>query len=156
MDSSHISALSALAGSAIGGLASIAATWLTQHGQGRAQRQVEAIAHRQQLYEDFIDEASRSFADALTHDLQDPARIVGLYALVGKLRLFATTRIVAEADKVMHAILATYHAPIEIFATRKIGRTPISMCSAPSRKSAAKTCAPDLSRDAPTTRFCAA
>lgn len=74
MDSFHISAVSALASSAIGGLASIAATWLTQHGQDRAQRQLEATAHRQRLYEDFIDEASRSLADALTYDLRDPAR----------------------------------------------------------------------------------
>ena len=83
------SAVSALPGSAIGGLASIATTWLTHHAQDRARRQAEIIAHRRRLYEEFLEEASKTYADALTNHLEEPTRLVRLYALVGKLRLFA-------------------------------------------------------------------
>jgi signal transduction histidine kinase len=123
MDAAHISAMSALAGSAIGGFASIATTWLTQHAQDRAQRQTEAIAHRQRLYEEFIDEAAKSFADALTHDLEEPARIVRLYALVGKLRLFAAKGVISKADEVMRNIVETYYGPNRDFRNREDRQT---------------------------------
>ena len=56
MDNAYVSALAALAGSAIGAIASFATTWLTQHGQARAQRVAQAIARREHLYSEFIDE----------------------------------------------------------------------------------------------------
>jgi hypothetical protein len=130
MDAAHISALSALAGSAMGGLTSIATTWLTQHAQDRAQRKAEAIAHRQRLYEEFIEEASRSYADALTHDLEDPARVVHLYALVGKLRLFAPKGIIVHADEVMRIIVATYDSPNRSFRERQQAKGHIDVIRA--------------------------
>ena len=39
----YLSAFSALAGSAIGGVASIATTWLTQHSQDRFQRHAQSV-----------------------------------------------------------------------------------------------------------------
>ena len=84
-----MSAISALAGSAIGGVASIATTWLTQHSQDRSQRHAQSVSRRERLYGDFIDEASTLFIDALTHDQIDPSKFVQIYALIRKLRLFA-------------------------------------------------------------------
>ena len=46
MDVALIPAIAALAGSAIGALASLASTWLTQHAQVRAQRVAQAMARR--------------------------------------------------------------------------------------------------------------
>ena len=101
MDNAYLSAISALAGSAIGGLATFATTWLTQHAQTRAQRVTQATARQEHLYSEFIDEAAKSITDALTHELDDPAKIVRLYALVGKLRLFASANVVSHAEEVM-------------------------------------------------------
>jgi hypothetical protein len=117
MDAASISAVSALAGSAIGGLASIATTWFTQHSQDRARRRAEIIAHRQRLYEEFLDEASKLYADALTHHLEEPTRLVRLYALLGKLRLFAPRPVVTQADQLMGAIFKTYYGPNRDFRT---------------------------------------
>jgi hypothetical protein len=50
---------SALAGSAIGGVASIATTWLTQHSQDRSRRHAQSVGRRERLHGDLIDEASR-------------------------------------------------------------------------------------------------
>jgi len=51
MDSAYMSGIAALAGSAIGGLASFATTWLTQHSQERARRSAKEITRREHLYE---------------------------------------------------------------------------------------------------------
>jgi hypothetical protein len=88
MNAAYISAFAALAGSAIGALASFATTWLTQHQQERATRLAQEMNRRKRLYGDFIDEASRLIADALTHHLEEPSKMVPLYAIMGKLRLF--------------------------------------------------------------------
>ena len=106
-----MSAIAALAGSAIGALASFATTWLTQHSQERAQRSAQAMALRQRLYGEFIEEASKLFTDALTHELDDPSKFVRLYAVVGKLRLFAAANVISRAEEVMQLIVETYHQP---------------------------------------------
>ena len=119
MDTAYISALSALAGSAIGALASFGTTWLTQHHQDRAQRIAQESTRRETLYGEFIDQASKLFADALVHSLDDPAKMAVLYALFGKLRLFASDRTVSSADEVMRRIIKTYYSPNEDFHDRK-------------------------------------
>ena len=111
MDPAYISAVAALAGSAIGATASFATTWLTQHAQDRATRLVQEMSRRERLYGEFIDEASRLLADSLTHHLEEPSKIVPLYAIMGKLRLFAPANVVARADEVMEQIIEIYDLP---------------------------------------------
>jgi hypothetical protein len=111
MDNAYVSALAALAGSAIGAIASFATTWLTQHGQMRAQRVAQAIARREHLYDEFIDEASKLFTDALSHEFDDPSKFVRLYALTAKLRLFASINVVSKAEEVMRRIREIYGRP---------------------------------------------
>jgi hypothetical protein len=111
MNNAYIPALAALAGSAIGALASFATTWLTQHAQERAQRYAQAMTLREQLYGGFIEEASKLFTDALTHELDDPSKFVALYALVAKLRLFASHSVIANAEEVMRRIIDAYKLP---------------------------------------------
>ena len=111
MDNAYISAIAALAGSAIGALASFATTWLTQHAQERGQRFAQAMARREHLYGEFIEEPSRLFTDALTHEFDDPSKFVRLYALVGKLRLFASANLISKAEEVMGRIVETYKLP---------------------------------------------
>jgi hypothetical protein len=112
MDTAYLSALSALSGSAIGALASLTTTWLNQRYQDRSQRLAQERARRERLFGEFIDQASQMFADALSYTpLEDPARLVPLYATIGKLRLFASERTVAAADAVMTRIIETYYLP---------------------------------------------
>ena len=68
MNSAYLPAFAALAGSAIGGLTSLASAWLTQDRQDRAKRILQDKARRQKLYKQFIDEASKLYADALAHN----------------------------------------------------------------------------------------
>ena len=120
MDTAYISALSALAGSAIGALASFGTTWLTQHHQDRTQRLAQESTRREKLYGEFINEASKLFADALVHALEDPAKLIALYAMFGRLRLFASAETVNSADIVIKQILQTYFSPNEDFHNRRV------------------------------------
>ncbi len=111
MDTGYVSAISALAGSAIGALASLATTWLTQHSSTRVAQCLKDQARREALYSDFVREASKLFGDAFEHELDDPAKLVQLYSIVSMIRLFGKERPLEEAERVMKSIGATYFAP---------------------------------------------
>lgn len=120
MNNAYISVLAALAGSGIGALASVGTTWLTHRYQDRSQRSAQISARLEQLFAEFIDQASRVFADALTHQLDDLAKLVPLYATMGKLRLYASDETVVCADRVMSRILDAYYSPNVNFGTERI------------------------------------
>ena len=111
MEAAYVSAVAALAGSAIGALASLATSWLTQHAQLLAAQRLQDRTRREAIYSEFIREASRLFGDAFEHTLEDPAKLVQLYAMVSTIRLFGHPRTLEEADKIMALIGATYLAP---------------------------------------------
>ena len=118
MNVAYLSAFSALAGSAIGGVASIATTWLTQHSQDRSQRHAQSVGRRERLYGDFIDEASVLYIDALTHDQFDPSKFVQIYATLAKLRLFASVDVVSKAEGILQDVVAVYYLPNRDYTKR--------------------------------------
>ena len=87
MDTAYISALSALGGATIGGLASFGSSWLTQRTQLRFAHHEAIKAKREALYAEFVDEATRLYGDALGHQKDDVADLVKLYALIGRIML---------------------------------------------------------------------
>lgn len=119
MDSATISAVSALAGSAIGALASVATSWFTQHSKSQSQRLNQEAARRERLFSEFVEQASQSYADGMIqNDLDDPAKLVPLYASISKLRLFATPETVHSAEAVLDSVLQTYRTPNSALAAR--------------------------------------
>ena len=119
MEPAYLSALAALAGSTIGGLTSLTASWLTQHVQFRTQLRASNLNRREQLYEHFIEEASRLYTDAYEHNEAEAAKLVNLYALVSKMRVLSSPRIVESADRVVRMIVETYLAPNKTFGDVK-------------------------------------
>lgn len=111
MDPSYASAFAALAGSVIGGLTSLTASWLTQRTQVRAQQIARDVATREELYKGFIEETSTLYADALEHDQVDTSRLVRLYAFVSRMRVRSSPPVIDSADRVMQAIIETYLRP---------------------------------------------
>jgi hypothetical protein len=112
MNPATLSALAALLGSAIGALASLATTWLTQRYQDRIQRRAQEMTRRERLFGDFIVQAAKLYADALTHhELSDPSVLVPLYALKAQLSLFASKTTIDRADEVLVLIIDTYYRP---------------------------------------------
>ena len=111
MNPGYISAISALAGSSIGAIASLGTAWLTQKYQDRSQRLVQESARREKIFGDFLEEASKQYGEALASDVSSPAALVDLYAIMGKLRLFASPETLVAADRLLRVIAATYQSP---------------------------------------------
>jgi hypothetical protein len=115
MDAAYLSAVAALAGSAVGGLTSFFSSWLGQSSQLRAQLLLHDKGRRQELYRDFVDEASRSYIDALTRDTPDLSKTITLYALVSRMRILSSPKVVEEARKVVRLIVEAYPTPNKTF-----------------------------------------
>jgi hypothetical protein len=115
MNSSIISALAALAGAITGGLTSVLASWLTQHAQARAQWLTQDKLHRQELYKEFIETASKCYVDALQYDKADTPALVELYVRVGRMRILSSPKVVETAELVARRIIDTYLEPNKTF-----------------------------------------
>jgi hypothetical protein len=115
MDSASISAFAALGGALIGGLTSFAASWLTQHTQARLQQLAHKLTRREGLYKNFVEEASKLYADSLVHDTPDVSQLVSLYAMISMIRALSPVPVVENADKVARMIVNTYLVPNKTF-----------------------------------------
>ena len=115
MDAATISALAAMGGALIGGVTSFAASWLTQQTQVKAQQLAHNLSRREELYKDFIEEASKLYADSLVRNTPDVSQLVRLFSLISMMRVVSSTAIVQTADKVAQMIVNTYLAPNRTF-----------------------------------------
>jgi hypothetical protein len=104
MDTAYISAFAALAGTAIGGLASFATSWTTQHAQTRAQRIAGERETRAALFGRFLDEAAKLYSDALQSRRDDITGLIGIYALTNRIRLVSSPQVVEAADTVCRSL----------------------------------------------------
>ena len=111
MNPAYISAFAGLAGALIGGLTSFATSWLTQRTQLLSAHREADRAKLEALYSDFLAEAARLFGDALTHQTDDPAALVRLYAMVGRMRLISDRAVIDAAVRVEDTLAETYLAP---------------------------------------------
>ena len=111
LDTASISALSALGGAAIGGLASFGSSWLTQRTQLRFGQHEAIKTRREMLYAEFVDEAARLYGDALGHQKDDAADLVKLFALLGRIRLVSPRSVVTAAERTFDTIIETYLGP---------------------------------------------
>jgi hypothetical protein len=111
MDAAYISAVSALAGSVIGGLTTGFTTILTQRSQARAGQIAHELGRREDLVRDFIIAASKTYGDAIVNSDPKMPEIVDLYSMVSRMRVLNMPKSVVHADEVMRSILDTYFAP---------------------------------------------
>ena len=108
MDPAVVGALTGLLGSVIGGSASIATTWLTQHAAGRRKRLSLELSRRESLYADFIKECSKLLIDSLDHSLDKPESMVTAYSLLNRIVLVSSSPVVAAANVVMRSLVEGY------------------------------------------------
>ena len=111
MNVAYLSAVAALAGSAVGGLTSTVTTWLTQRAHKRAEQLVHEFTRREDLYRDFILGASKAYGDALVSNEPRLPDLVALYGMISRMRVLSAPRTVECADKLMLTIVDTYFSP---------------------------------------------
>lgn len=111
MNSNVITALAVPIGSCVGAAASIGATWITQRTQAIREQTAARLRERESLYGEFITEASRLAVDALEHSLERIAKLVSPYGVLGRIRLLAGERVLAEAEGRVRQIVDLYSKP---------------------------------------------
>jgi hypothetical protein len=99
MNGAELSAVSALAGSALGGLTPIISNYLVQRGLTEREMLNRELGARQTLYSDFIQFATKTYVNATTKQLEDIDDLVTLYALISRIRLLASPPVIEAAEE---------------------------------------------------------
>lgn len=112
MNSGVISALAAIMGAFVGGLTSLANTWVGERSRHRRELLQREIARRESAYSEFIERASKIYVASATHRINDDdeevAGVVSLYAVLSRIQLFASDQVIIEAEKVIDRVIRQY------------------------------------------------
>ena len=111
MNSAIVSALSALAGSALGAISPITSSFLIQRGQAQRDLFYRELELRQHIYAEFIQSGATLYAQATTTSLENVDGVVILYALIGRMRLIASEPVIAAAEEFARCVIARYGEP---------------------------------------------
>ena len=118
MDGGISNGLAAIMGALVGGLASMASTWVSERTRHKRDLLQREITRRESAYSDFIDHASKLYVTSATHNLNDDdvkleselEGAVSLYGIASRIRLFASDRVIKEAEAVLDLILIQFGA----------------------------------------------
>ena len=111
MDYTLITAIAAACGSLVGAATSIVTTWITQRTQATRAEREGKLHSREELYGEFITEASRLTVDAFGHSLEKTETFVKLYGILGRIRLVAADAVLAAAEACCGQIVDLYAKP---------------------------------------------
>ena len=116
--------MSAVLGSLVGGSASVATTWLAQKTVGRREFAREELRKREALYGEFIGECAKLFMDAFTHNLEKPDTLLPVFALINRIRLCASRKVLTEAEHLLGRLSDQYFAKnMTVDELRKLAHT---------------------------------
>lgn len=111
MDAAYLSALSALAGSMVGGLTLGVTSWLSERTRARAGKLAHDLSRREDLFKDFIVAASKAYGEALMSNEPQIQELIALYAMISGMRVGCSPRTIACAEKIMRATTDACVAP---------------------------------------------
>lgn len=118
MDAGISNGLAAIMGALVGGLASLASAWVSERTRHKRDLLQREITKRETTYSDFINNASKLYVTSATHNLDDDDAnleselegAVSLYGIASRIRLFASDRVIQEAEAVLDLILIQFGA----------------------------------------------
>ncbi len=108
MDSTLTSVLAALGGSIIGASTPVLSNFVLQRSQTQRELTNREIAQRENLYSEFIREGTGCYAKALSQNLGNIDEIVAMYALVNRIRLFASGSVLEAAEAFVKKLVEKY------------------------------------------------
>jgi hypothetical protein len=106
----------------LGGLACAGAIYFMQWRQLQAKRVMRELCRCEDVYSRFIEQASEIWLDVFEMP-RDPGKLIGLSALVGRIRLASTQPVLEAAEGVMDFLLETCQRPPE-YVRDLIGHAP--------------------------------
>jgi hypothetical protein len=108
MDSTLTSVLAALSGSVIGATTPVLSNFVLQRSVTQRELTNREIAQREELYSEFISQGTTCYAKALSQSLESLEELAAIYALVNRIRLFASSPVVEAADAFVRNLVGLY------------------------------------------------
>src|SRR5260370_42691516 len=108
MDSTLTSVLAALSGSVIGASTPVLSNFVLQRSVAQREMTNREIAQREELYSEFIQQGTLCYAKALSQSLDNLDEIVAMYALVNRIRLFASMSVLGAAEAFVKKLVERY------------------------------------------------
>ncbi|MGB6692088.1 MAG: hypothetical protein WBE76_29955 [Terracidiphilus sp.] len=102
------SVLAALSGSVIGATTPVLSNFVLQRSVAQRELTNREIAQREELYSEFIRQGTVCYAKALSQSLESLDEIVAMYALVNRIRLFASHSVLEAAEAFVKKLVAKY------------------------------------------------
>src|ERR1700750_2506592 len=100
--------LAALGGSIIGATTPVLSNFVLQRSVAQRELTNREIAQREELYSEFIRQGTGCYAKALSQSLENIDEIVAMYALVNRIRLFASNSVLGAAEAFVKKLVARY------------------------------------------------
>jgi hypothetical protein len=111
MDSTLTSVLAALGGSLVGASTPVLSNFVLQRSLTQRELTNREIAQREELYAEFIRQGTACYAKALSQSLEKIDDIVAIYALVNRIRLFASDSVLEAAEEFVTRLISKYSEP---------------------------------------------
>jgi hypothetical protein len=108
MDNTLTSVLAALGGSVIGASTPVFSNFVLQRSVTQRELANREIAQREELYSEFIRQGTGCYAKALSQSLESIDEIVTMYALVNRIRLFASNSVLEAAEAFVKKVVEKY------------------------------------------------
>jgi hypothetical protein len=108
MDNTLTSVLAVLGGSVIGASTPVLSNFVLQRSVAQRELTNREIAQREELYSEFIRQGTVCYAKALSQGLETIDEIVSMYALVNRIRLFASGSVVDAAEAFVKTLVEKY------------------------------------------------
>src|SRR6201997_4020990 len=108
MDNTLTGILAALGGSVIGATTPVLSNFVLQRSVAQRELTNRELAQREELYSEFIRQGTGCYAKALSQNLENIDEIVAMYALVNRIRLFASPSVLDAAEAFVKKLVATY------------------------------------------------
>ncbi len=106
--SPEVSAIAALAGSAIGGITPLISNYVAQRSITRRELLSRELNERQTLYAEFIRFAGTVYVQARTSHLKELDDLVVLHSYVGRMRLLASPPVIEAAEEFAQLVTKNY------------------------------------------------
>jgi hypothetical protein len=98
-------------GSVVGTAATIATKFITQCRATIHEITQWKLHERENLYKEFIVQASRLAVDAASTSLERPEQLMALYGILSQIRLISDDKVLSEAEKCCRQIADLYRQP---------------------------------------------
>lgn len=108
MDNTLTSVLAVLGGSIIGASTPVISNFVLQRSVIQRELTNRELAQREELYSDFIRQGTACYAKALAQNLENLDEIVAMYALVNRIRLFASESVLEAAEAFVRKLVSKY------------------------------------------------